>query len=150
PTLIITGGEPLLQQDALRLFIIELQSLVKFKIYIEIETNGTIIVDPLFGKLISQFNVSPKLKNSGMPSYQRIQPKAIFSLLVQNNTYFKFVVKDEQEILDEIFLDFIAPFGLLRRNIYLMPACDNREDLREVSLSVVEICKKYGFNFSSR
>ena len=59
---VITGGEPLLQQDELEPLV---ASLARDGYTFEVETNGTIA--PTFGMLqhIGQWNVSPKLRTSG-------------------------------------------------------------------------------------
>jgi 7-carboxy-7-deazaguanine synthase len=119
-------------------------------IRIEIETNGTI--SPNGDTLINQYNVSPKTSNSGMPARRRIKPEVMerFSdLSLQNRAIFKFVVTSEQD-MDEIIQDFIHPFRLPKRNIWLMPGCANREQYEQTAPVVAEICKKTGFQFSSR
>ena len=56
------------------IILISHDNLLKTKTYVEIETNGTLHPSQKLATLISQFNVSPKLKNSGMPvSKRRIQ-----------------------------------------------------------------------------
>ena len=61
--LVITGGEPLLQQDDLA----DLLSFLKPDFYVEVETNCTILPNKMLTDLIDQWNVSPKTKNSGNP-----------------------------------------------------------------------------------
>ena len=61
--LVITGGEPLMQQDDLA----ELLTFLKPKFYVEIETNGTILPNNALSTLVDQWNVSPKTSNSGNP-----------------------------------------------------------------------------------
>jgi len=70
--LVISGGEPMLQQQAL-MALIPLLTHVK---HIEIETNGTV---PLIGGLkhcIEQINCSPKLASSGNTAI-RYQPQVL-------------------------------------------------------------------------
>ena len=61
--LVITGGEPLLQQDDLA----DLLSFLKPDFYVEIETNCTILPNKMLTDLVDQWNVSPKTENSGNP-----------------------------------------------------------------------------------
>ena len=62
PRLVITGGEPLLQQAVLAPLV---SSLAGQGFYCELETNGTIVPSPDMIEGIAQWNVSPKLENSG-------------------------------------------------------------------------------------
>ncbi len=60
--LVVTGGEPLLWRREL----LPLLSLVKARdFFVEIETNGTLRPGELV-KYVDEFNVSPKLSNSGV------------------------------------------------------------------------------------
>ena len=59
--LVITGGEPLLQQDDLA----DLLSFLKPDFYVEVETNCTILPNKKLTDLVDQWNVSPKTENSG-------------------------------------------------------------------------------------
>ena len=69
---VLTGGEPLMQQNALLGFIKWLRLNVNESCYVEIETNGTIMPLEELQDLVQQFNVSPKLINSGMDKTQTL------------------------------------------------------------------------------
>ena len=71
--LIITGGEPLLQQEGL----IEWLSAFEKKPFIEVETNGTILPKTKLSTFIGQWNVSPKLSNSGETITKRLKQDAM-------------------------------------------------------------------------
>jgi len=62
--LVITGGEPLLWLDELMPLLRMIKSLGW---YVEVETNGTIPPNGLVN-YVDEFNVSPKLSNSGLPN----------------------------------------------------------------------------------
>jgi len=64
---IITGGEPMLQQKNIEGFIQYIVEEINDFPFIEIETNGTIMPNNDMLNLVDQWNVSPKLANSGMP-----------------------------------------------------------------------------------
>jgi organic radical activating enzyme len=97
---VITGGEPLVQQRRLPPLV---QGLVAAGRRVEVETNGTIA--PRFGleSLVSQFTVSPKLARfgAGMPPTQRINPAVLAKFVATGRAVFKFVVSHPAE-LDEI------------------------------------------------
>ena len=63
--LVVTGGEPVIQQAGLVRFLRLLRQACKSPINIEMETNATLPMDPELIELIDQFNVSPKLRSSG-------------------------------------------------------------------------------------
>lgn len=138
---IITGGEPLLQQDELFTLI---SSLKKYKF--EIETNGTIM--PNFVQVKNVFyNVSPKLKNSGNDE-STINNEALRFFAMYKKSIFKFVISDEKD-LDEV-LKTVNRFDIPREKIYLMPEGVTSEALKEKTLWLVEVCKQCRFNFSPR
>src|SRR6267143_4783455 len=66
--LVLTGGEPMLQQGEL---LPLLQSLKETGFFIEIETNGTLTPASEMIEVVDQWNVSPKLENSGNSSSSR-------------------------------------------------------------------------------
>jgi len=143
--LILTGGEPLLQQDA----FIEFYRLLPFLIYTEVETNGTIMPKKEFYNIIDQFNCSPKTNNSGMSKERRYKRDVLEFLALSPKTIFKFVIESEDDI-KEIFDDFISPFYIHTNKVWLMPECITREELHNKQQMVVELCKKYGVNYSDR
>ena len=143
--LILTGGEPLLQQDALYKFY----RLMHFIFYVEVETNCTIMPTHEFYNIVNQFNCCPKTSNSGIPKERRYKPEVIEKFASNVNTPFKFVI-DKEEDIREVLEDFVVPFYLSNDRIWLMPQCITREQLHEKQQMVANLCKKYGFNFSSR
>lgn len=144
-SLVITGGEPMLQQSK----IIELLELLKPLGYrVEIETNGTIEPRDEFLRLIDQINCSPKTSNSGSDNRleARERPKALWKLALNDKTFFKFVVRDRTD-LPEI-KSLISRYNM--RNVYLMPEGDTREQQYQLSGEVEELCRENNFNFSPR
>ena len=95
---VITGGEPLLQQRALPPL---LAALAERGWAVEVETNGTIAPTPEVTAAVGAFNVSPKLANSGVPPERRIRPTALAALAATGKAVFKFVVADPDD-LDEV------------------------------------------------
>jgi 7-carboxy-7-deazaguanine synthase len=97
---------------------------------------------------VDYWNVSPKLKNSGMPFSRRVNEVACTTIQTfGRNKIFKFVVSCEEDLVfgvgDEY--DFINP-----KNIMLMPAGDSVGSLQDVRVVVAEICKNYFYRFSDR
>ena len=74
---VVTGGEPLIQAAAL----VKLFALLPAQLAIEVETNGTFAPPPERARRVTQWNVSPKLANSGEPLERRVSPGALAALL---------------------------------------------------------------------
>lgn len=137
--LVITGGEPLIQQENIIKLINELGTDWK----IEIETNGVITPkEELFG---CQFNCSPKLANSGNP-VGRIRPETLKILNVLDSQ-FKFVVQSPEDIY-EIEKDYLPHIS--KNKIVIMPEGTDVETLREHAYSVTELIKSRGYRMMNR
>ncbi len=147
--LVITGGEPLLQEEALVGFLEDLEITLEGLPYIEIETNATLKPGPELADMVMQYNVSPKLVNSGMLESKRVFPGVLKWFAKQENACFKFVVSDKADLV-ELFQVFVGPFELDPLQVYLMPAAEDQKTLQAISNDVVEMCKETGFRFSSR
>ena len=145
--LIITGGEPMMQQKKIMDYIHYLRGVVGRTFYVEIETNGTIAPEPAFNQLVDQYNISPKLSNSGNELSARYKWDALKEFMKLGRATWKFVVsrpKDWHEI-EELFLPFID-----REKIWLMPAGENQELLNKNKKTVAELALKNHVNFSDR
>lgn len=95
---VITGGEPMLQQ---RRLVPLLEACNARRWAVEVETNGTIAPEPEFERLVTAFNVSPKLANSGVPERRRLHDEVLRSLAASGRASFKFVATCAAD-LDEI------------------------------------------------
>ena len=137
--IVITGGEPLLQQD-------ELISLLGhlYDYQITIETNGTI--KPCFALLdrVDRWNISPKL---GFINYNTLK-HIIEELCERDNYIFKIVVQDQNDVKQ--IRDLLYILNIPKHKVYLMPCASNRSAYIDESRFVVEQCKEHGFNFSPR
>ena len=138
---VITGGEPLLQQEGL----VELLKEIK-KEWIEIETNGTITPTQEFVELVDQFNVSIKLSNTEIEESRRIKPKVIQDFQENKKAIFKFVVEKTEDVNEVI--ELTNKYNLT--NVYLMPKGANREELMKNVPQVKQWCKDCGFKYSPR
>lgn len=143
--LVVTGGEPLLQQDELAKFL----TLLPKNIFIEMETNATITPTEALDVSVTLYNVSPKTANSGIPRERRYISAAITYFARNSKGIFKFVVDSHQDI-EDILRDFISPLGIDRRRIFLMPQCIDRNGFIQKSGLIADLCKEYQLNFSPR
>lgn len=143
--LVVTGGEPLLQQKELA----EVCGRLKPEGYfIEIETNGTIIPSPELVEVVDQWNVSPKLANSENPVEARENQDAygLFSSL--SNACFKYVIQRPVDLKEVEGL--MARYDLPRSRILLMPEATTRKELIERSSWLGKVCDEKNLLFSSR
>lgn len=147
PHLVLTGGEPLLQQGSLFEWIQSDQSLPSF--FIEVETNGTIVPSVEFAKCVSQFNVSPKLEHSGNGLSERRRRDALEWHARSDKSFFKFVVNDPQYDITEIN-DIVGTFPIDPRRVFLMPQGITEQEINEKSAGIMEQCKKHGYQFTTR
>lgn len=143
--LVITGGEPLLQQNKIEEYLEYLYFTHKLRPVIEIETNGTLYPIPYLVNKVSRWNVSPKLANSGEPVNKRLNEGAIQILNNLEETIFKFVINEESDVL-EILQDFDIDMSKL----VFMPAGSSREELEQTRMIAVQQALKLGVRYSDR
>ena len=146
--LVFTGGEPMIQQQAILEFIDLYYRKYEYIPFLEIETNGTIEFDNELLKEFDLINCSPKLCNSGMKEERRIKADVLRQINNYRSSIFKFVVT-EQEDLQEIE-DLIDLLDLKPEKIVLMPAGDCREQLHSLAPMVAEMCKENNYYYGSR
>ena len=127
----------------------EVYDYVNYGVFNEIETNGTIVMDYELYYNIKQINCSPKLSNSGLSAKQRINPAAIARIMEHSNYQFKFVISNEEDV-QEIFRDFVIPFGIPLSKVVCMPGLDDVANFEERTRFVMEMAKKYKFRGLTR
>ena len=136
--LVITGGSPLLQQTSLIRFLDRFRKRYKFTPFIEVENECTIIPKARLLHMVSCWNNSPKLINSGNDMDIAYQPDVIGFMSNFSNSWFKFVISDEKDY-KEVEERYIRP-GLVRKDrVLLMPMAADRHTLQEVQERVIEI-----------
>jgi len=145
--LVITGGEPLLQQDKIWEYLMWFEEKYNFLPVIEIETNGTIIPKEPLLKLVNYWNCSPKLENSGVKKEKRINVDALIAISKHKGSIFKFVVNRRKDI-GAILVEFLP--HIYNSQVYLMAAGATREELLETESIVAELSKEFNWNYSTR
>jgi len=143
--LVVTGGEPLVQQTSLTPL---LECLKARGFWIEIETNGTIVPQKKLLAIADHWSVSPKLENSGNPRPSRENPDAYRLFRDLTSAHFKYVLEkaDDLSELRALMHRYEIPSG----RIILMPQAQDRDTLLERSRWLVDICKSEGYLFSTR
>jgi organic radical activating enzyme len=147
PRTVITGGEPLLQQDDFLEMIGKIRARQPEHQF-EVETNGTRLPSDDFHQAVDQFNVSPKLSNAAMPEPLRLNAEALGFFAKSPKAWFKFVVAKPAD-LEEI-QTLCALYQIPRQRLLLMPEGRTCEELDRHSPWLAEICRDLGFRFSDR
>ena len=142
---VITGGEPLLQQAAL----VELIEALHVRgIRVEIETNGTIEPTADLQTRVDQWNVSPKLENSGNKRSARLRTGPLTWFANRPNAFFKFVIASPEDVVEVTQL--VERFTLTRERVLLMPEATDPAILAERTNWLVDVCREHGFRFGTR
>jgi 7-carboxy-7-deazaguanine synthase len=147
PRTVITGGEPLLQENAF-LEMIECIREQQPEHEFEVETNGTRIPSTGFHQAVNQFNVSPKLSNAAMPESLRINQEALSFFAQSPKAWFKFVVAEPADLVEIETL--CTAHGISRQRVLLMPEGRTSAELDRHSAWLAEVCRDQGFRFSDR
>lgn len=141
--LVITGGEPLLQGAALARMVALLGDMA-----IEIETNGTVAPHPALDQLVSQYNVSPKLKHSGNPLELAQNFTQLDAWNQEPKANFKFVISTPED-LPEV-LDLAQSHAIAPHRICLMPEGTDSATLRAREVWLAPLAAAHGFGYSDR
>ena len=147
PRVVITGGEPLLQEEAFLAIIRQIRGQMPDCVF-EVETNGTRIPCPAFAEAVNQFNVSPKLANSGMPETLRLAPKALRHFADSPKAWFKFVVCTPGDLTE--IRDLQLKHAIPRERILLMPEGRTAPELDKTAPWLAETCRDEGYRFCDR
>lgn len=145
--LVVTGGDPLLQQGMLGTFLDGFTDSY-FNTEIELETEGVIMPSDQIDNMVVRFNVSPKTSNSGMSKKARQKDDVIAFHVGNKKSIFKFVVGNEADAGEA--MDLIKEFNMDRRDCYFMPLCQTRATQDAVAASVAALALERGVNYSPR
>ncbi|XVU27908.1 7-carboxy-7-deazaguanine synthase QueE [Actinoplanes sp. CA-054009] len=143
--LVITGGEPMLQQPAIEL-LLDLLHDPNRALEVEIETNGTIAPRQELTRQVSRFNVSVKPSSAGMTGHRRVRPEAVGVLRETNKAVWKFVVSDPSDVLE--VEQFVDRFGV--EPVFLMPEGTTPGQLNAKYEMVTRACIKNGWTVTPR
>jgi organic radical activating enzyme len=151
--LVVTGGDPLLQQNALVAFFNFCAKETKSDPAcwtIEVENQGSLMPDAQLLPYVSQWNISPKLANSGEPYLKRIVPAVLrfYASMELNEVSFKFPISLPRE-LEEV-REICCVCNIPKDSVILMPLAATREDFEYKGRIVAAMCIKHGYRFGSR
>ncbi len=135
----------MMQQDILAPLAL---SLKERGFYIEVETNGTLAPNKDMAHAVSQWNVSPKLGNSGVDAAKQEVTGSLTAFATSEKAYFKFVLSQPADV--EEVLTLVDLYEIQQQRVILMPQGTTRKAIEEGSQWVADLCTKHGFRFSSR
>ena len=143
--LVITGGEPLLQQRQ----IIEFLERTPVVYKVEIETNGTIELDARLQQFAHlQINCSPKLSKAGNDLRRALVASALESVNDFPDSNFKFVVVDEKDLGEVVFIQ--NKYSLCKEKIIIMPEGTGVDILSTRMKELADKVKELGFRLTPR
>jgi organic radical activating enzyme len=143
--IVITGGEPMIQQKA---WVPALMPLKRDGYTFEVETNGTVMPDSATLMLLDQINCSPKLENSGNDIRLRRRLSVLRRLACDSRTAFKFVVMQDAD-MDEI-MEIVNEARIPGAHVYLMPEGQTKEKQIEGFTRVEKLAADRGFKVCPR
>jgi 7-carboxy-7-deazaguanine synthase len=141
--LVVTGGEPLLQQASLEEL---LEELVDF--FVEVETNGTLMPSDELLRRVHQWNVSPKLSNSGIGRFSRIKLDVLERLRDSGVAWLKWVLSDPDQLIE--LEEIVTTLAWPRERVVLMPQAQCAEELAGRAGWVADLALRNNYRFSTR
>ena len=142
--IVLTGGEPFIEQQALD-FVSLLKNIENC--FVEVETNGTQMQEDLF-QYVDHITCSPKMSGNGMPYDSRIKKEVLMKIITHPSYCFKFVISNDGDFKECQHL--IKELGIKKQFIYLMPAGATREEMISNLPMVWGFAEKYGYRVSTR
>ncbi|WP_030390293.1 7-carboxy-7-deazaguanine synthase QueE [Streptomyces sp. NRRL S-241] len=140
---VITGGEPLLQQTRLVPLVEELLASGK---RVEFETNGTIAPVPELLVDGVRFNVSPKIASFGMDEAKSVVPAVLEKFAASERAAFKFVASSVAD------LDHIAELAHAHRlaPVWVMPEGTTAEAITATTRVLADAVATRHWHFTTR
>jgi len=114
--IVLTGGEPMLQQKAL---VAALWPLKTLGFTFEVETNGTIVLEDETFALVDRINCSPKLANSGNEEILRFRLPALKRIVSHPGSVFKFVLSGANCVAE--IQKIVQESGMPNDRVLIMP-----------------------------
>ncbi len=150
--LILTGGEPLLQHKLLTSLLEQaderIAKLGRARLFVEVETNGTLFPNEELFARVDQWNISPKLEISQEDERRRFKPQVLSRFAVDERCFFKFVVRGPACVKE--VEAWIKRLELPRTRVLLMPEATAVEQLRKRGPEVAAWAVEAGLRYSGR
>lgn len=144
--LVLTGGEPLLHQNAVAPLLLALRER-RPDLRVEVETNGTIAATAHLRDLVHMFVVSPKLANSAIPAKRRLR-LPVLAEFAQLRSVLKFVVEHPREVNEAVTI--ATETGFDRSRVWVMPQTTTAAELGPLVAALSPAAIEAGVKVSSR
>jgi 7-cyano-7-deazaguanosine (preQ0) biosynthesis protein QueE len=144
-TVVITGGEPMLQQDALAELLPDLRAL---GYQIEVETAGTIAPTEAMAELVDRWNVSPKLASSGNKLTARLRSAPLTWFAASPRATFKLVAVGPDDLVE--IRSIATTYQISPDRIIVMPEATDAATLAERSRALAPACTQHGYRLGTR
>ena len=147
PTIVvISGGEPLVQSDALGPLA---YTLTEHGNEVHVETAGTLVPTTFLDSFVTQYNVSPKLENSHNSLDKRYVPVALNFFAGDDRAWFKFVITHPDDFEEVDFI--VSQHNINRRRIMVMPEGVTIDDNIDTARMIVDqaVTRGWGLTFRS-
>src|SRR6185436_1279992 len=113
-----------------------------------VETNGTLAPCEDLAQRVDQWNVSPKLDNSGEPVDRRLVAEALAALRDTGRAWLKWVVASEEDAAEAA--EWTERLGFPASRTLFMPLGATRVQLSANKHRTTDLAAKYGFGVSPR
>ncbi|RKT53826.1 7-carboxy-7-deazaguanine synthase QueE [Saccharothrix australiensis] len=140
---VVSGGEPLTQQHRLRHV---LAGLRRAGVEVEVETNGTIPPSPELVELGVWFNVSPKLRHSGVDPARALVGEALTEFAACGRGRFKFVCRDRADLVE--VAEVVDAHGL--SPVWIMPLGRSADAVLAGLRELADATVRRGWNLTPR
>jgi 7-carboxy-7-deazaguanine synthase len=147
PLVVITGGEPLLQQKHQAWHHL-VDCFHVAGLDVEIETNGTLRPHPFTTERVTRYNVSPKLTHAGDPLHKRIRPDVLCELNATGKAIFKFVCRTGEDVDEAAAI--ASSNSIPSDRVWIMPEGTHRHELTHRMWMIADRAIGHGFNLTGR
>ncbi len=144
--IVLTGGEPLVQAQALSHFCKLLRHTGDF--VIDLETNGTILPEKNIDQYVNTYVCSPKLSNSEIPQNLRLKNDTLAWFAQSDKSYFKFVINKESDFSE--IESIVSELDINKDRVYIMCKALDLSTLASKQNYAAAKALEYGYRYSDR
>jgi 7-carboxy-7-deazaguanine synthase len=145
--LVLTGGEPLLQQCAAVDMLRDLQ-LRRPGLRCEVETNGTVGPSLELSRLVYRYVVSPKLAHSGVSGAARLKTETLRAFARHERSVLKIVAAGADDLAEAAAVADAGGFATHR--VWIMPLGEDADGSVDTARALAEGVLAAGFNLTLR